>query len=66
MKQNQTAKEASGTCKTVACLKCALCAAINFEERRNAKADVQPDGKALYGAEALGYAYHFSLWPARG
>ncbi|HEX8314014.1 MAG TPA: hypothetical protein VF609_03425 [Flavisolibacter sp.] len=42
------------------CLECALCQAVNFEERRAAMPAGKPDIKALYEAEVMSYYFYFS------
>ena len=59
MKMNEYYPEKKATCKTVACLKCELCNAVNYEERRVVKPEVKQDIRSLYGAEVLSYDFYF-------
>lgn len=60
MEKTENRREATAPCGIAACLACALCQAANFEERRAATPAGKPDVKALYGAEAASYYFHFS------
>jgi hypothetical protein len=44
-------------CITVPCVSCAICNAINFEERRKALPD-RGEQHQLYSAELLSYYFH--------
>ena len=58
MKPNE--KSLTPECKSSTCLHCALCKAVNYEEKRPAAPQLVNASKALYGAEASSYYFYFS------
>jgi hypothetical protein len=59
MKKYETFKMKISSCKSAASLACDLRKDIHYEERREGRIDLRSELKALYGAEAVSYYFHF-------
>jgi len=59
MKKDEKENELKGTCRRIACIECALCKAVNFEEKRSARQEIKTQIKALYDAEVQFYYFYF-------
>jgi hypothetical protein len=46
-------------CTVTSCIKCRLCRAVNYEERRTGRPDQATGAKSLYAAEAMAYYFYF-------
>ena len=59
MRQNQLINDAKTKCRNTSCIECEGCKAINFEENRTAKLEINFEIKSLYGAESLSYYFYY-------
>jgi hypothetical protein len=59
MKKYEISKMKLSSCKSAASLACDLKEVIHYEERREGRMEFRSEIKALYGAEAISYYFHF-------